>query len=119
MSYDAVGFNPGRSVLAALPAGSPSRGKAQGAMSQLKLETAKANQQAAVTDMKNEAAQRQAHAGNRAKQQQNAVQIEGKKASNAMAGEKGRADVKNSWAAHHQGKKNQKMGQVLDGLIKS
>ena len=105
MSYNAVGFNPGRSVLSALPAGSPSRGKAVGAMSQLKLDAAKANQQAAVTDMKNEAAQRQAHASNRAKQQQNAVQIEGQKASNAKAGERGRADILNSWAAHHQGKK--------------
>lgn len=119
MSYNAVGFNPGRSVLNALPSGSPSRGKAIGTMSQLKLDAAKANQQAAVTDMKNESAQRQAHAGNRAKQQQTAVQIEGKKASNAMAGEKGRADIKNSWAAHHQGKKNQQTGQVLEGLIKS
>lgn len=119
MSYNAVGFNPGRSVLNALPSGSPSRGKAMGAMSQLKLEQAKSNQQAAVTDMKNEASQRQAKAGNSAKRQQNAVQLEGKKAANAHSGAMNQNQQNNSWADHHQKKKNQKMGQVLDGLIRS
>lgn len=119
MSYNAVGFNPGRSVLGALPAGSPSRGKAQGAMSQLKLEQAKANQQSAVTDMKNEAAQKQAHAGNRAKQEQNAVAMKGKKNQIAASGAASKAQIRNKLYDHKQQKTNQFKGQVLDGLIKS
>ena len=119
MSYNAVGFNPGRSVLNALPSGSPSRGKAMGAMSQLKLEQAKSNQQAAVTDMKNDASQRQAKASNSAKNQQNAVQIQGKQNANSHSAAMNANQQNNSWADHHQKKKNQQTGQVLDGLIKS
>jgi len=119
MSYDAVGFNPGRSVLAALPAGSPSRGKAAGAMSQLKLEQAKANQQSAVTDMKNEAAQRQAKASNSAKASQNAIQMQGKKQQIAHQGAMSKSKIRNMRLDKAQQKNNQKKGILLEGLIKT
>lgn len=119
MSYNAVGFNPGRSVLGALPAGSPSRGKAQGAMSQLKLEAAKANQQAAVTDMKNEAAQRQAKASNSAKASQNAIQMQGRKQQIAHQGAMSQAKMRNMKLDSKQQKNNQKKGMILEGLIRT
>ena len=119
MSYNAVGFNPGRSVLGALPAGSPSRGKAQGAMSQLKLEAAKANQQAAVTDMKNEAAQRQAKAGNSAKMMEASLQQQDKKNQIASANQMSNAKMRNMKLDKKQEKLNQFKGQVLDGLIRT
>lgn len=119
MSYNAVGFNSGKSILAALPAGSPSRGKAVAASSQLKMEQAKANQQAAVTDMKNEASQRQAKASNSAKASQNAIQMQGKKNQIAHSGAMSQAKQNSMRSDSQQKKHNQFQGQVLDGLIKS
>ena len=119
MSYNAVGFNPGRSVLSALPAGSPSRGKAVAASSQLRMEAAKANQQAAVTDMKNEAAQRQAKASNSAKASQNAIQMQGKRQQIAHQGAMSKAKMRNMKLDTAQQKNNQKKGMFLEGLINS
>ena len=119
MSYNAVGFNPGRSVLSALPAGSPSRGKAMAASSQLQMEAAKANQQAAVTDMKNEASQRQAKANNSAKASMNAEAMKGKKAQIGNTALSSHSNTVNMRADKQLQKHNQKQGILLEEIIKS
>jgi len=119
MSYNAVGFSPGKSVLAALPSGSPSRGKAIAASSQLKLEAAKANQQSAITDMKNEASQRQAKAGNSAKMMQASLQQKDKQNQIASSSQQSKAKMRNMELDKKQQKSNQMKGQVLEGLIQS
>lgn len=119
MSFDAVGFSPGKTLLSALPSGSPSRGKALAAQSMMQLDAAKANQKSSMQDMANENQKKQAKAGNSAKASQNAIAMQGKQAQIGHQGQMSKIKMDNMKQDNKQQKYNQKQGMFLEGLIKT